>query len=71
MGTVKIDELIEVCYAIDRKIELNRRHKMEIERKGQLIVSKLINTENPTFIKVLEKEQEKLDAEDIKNQPND
>lgn len=68
MGTVKIDELIEVCYAIDRKIELNRRHKMEIERKGQLIVSKLINTENPTFIKVLEKEQEKLDAEDIKNE---
>lgn len=68
MGEGKIDELNEIYYALERKCELNRRHKEEIQRKSNLNQEKLIATENPKFIKALEANQNKLDEEEAKNE---
>lgn len=68
MGEGKIDELNEIYYALERKCELNRRHKEEIQRKSNLNQEKLIATENPKFIKTLEANQNKLDEEEAKNE---
>lgn len=68
MGEGKIDELKEIYYALERRCELNRRHKEEIQRKSNLNQEKLIATENPKFIKALEANQNKLDEEEAKNE---
>ena len=68
MGEGKIDELKEIYYALERKCDLNRKHKEEIQRKSNLNQEKLLATENPKFIKTLEENQDKLDAEEVKNE---
>ena len=68
MGNNKIDELKEVYNALERKCELNRKHKEEIQRKSNLNQEKLLVTENPRFIKTLEDNQNKLDKEEAKNE---
>lgn len=68
MGNSKIDELKEVFNALERKCDLNRKHKEEIQRKSNLNQEKLLATENPKFIKTLEDNQNKLDAEEAKNE---
>lgn len=68
MGEGKIDELKEIYYALERRCELNRRHKEEIQRKSNLNQEKLIAAENPKFIKALEANQNKLDEEEAKNE---
>lgn len=68
MGEGKIDELNEIYHALERRCELNRRHKEEIQRKSNLNQEKLIATENPKFIKALEANQNKLDEEETKNE---
>lgn len=68
MGEGKIDELKEIYYALERKCDLNRKHKEEIQRKSNLNQEKLLATENPKFIKTLEDNQDKLDAEEVKNE---
>lgn len=67
MGNSKIDELIELFNALERKCDLNRKHKEEIQRKSNLNQDKLLATENPKFIKTLEDNQDRLDAEEAKN----
>ena len=68
MGDSKIDELKEVFNALERKCELNRKHKVEIQRQSNLNQDKLLATENPRFIKTLEDNQNRLDAEEAKNE---
>ena len=46
---------------------MNRKHKEEIQRKSNLNQEKLLATENPKFIKTLEDNQDRLDAEEAKN----
>ena len=64
-GLSKINELNEILDGISKKIDFANLRKGELNKRNQQIIDRFLTTENVAFVKALEKDQEKTEA-DIK-----